>query len=250
MTDLREQLKQCFQGRVCLMGVGNTDCGDDGFGVRLAEELLKCTVQNSHVDGSFGLRTSDFALPFKTIVAGTTPERLVSRVIEENVDHLIFLDAVEFGAAPGSVVFLNSMQMAARFPQFSTHKISLGMLAKWAESNGSMRAWLLGVQPESLKSGAGLTLTVQRTLEMLVALLTELAQEKRVSVLECGGPPPLSHEARRNSADHTRTAKWNALVQKRQRNGALRDAIALSSDVGCCAPAQSTIGNRQSTIPC
>ena len=39
MPDLREQLQHCFQGRVCLMGFGNVLYGDDGFGVRLAEEL-------------------------------------------------------------------------------------------------------------------------------------------------------------------------------------------------------------------
>jgi hypothetical protein len=39
MPDLREQLQQLLEGRVCLMGLGNVDYGDDGFGVRLAEEL-------------------------------------------------------------------------------------------------------------------------------------------------------------------------------------------------------------------
>jgi hypothetical protein len=39
MPDLREQLRACLQGRVCLVGVGNADHGDDGFGVRLAESL-------------------------------------------------------------------------------------------------------------------------------------------------------------------------------------------------------------------
>ena len=271
MTDLREQIQQSFQGRVCLMGVGNVGCGDDGFGVRLAEALAaKFEIRNSKFEGnsksetgnqladgldsdfelrdSFGFRASSFG--FNILLAGTNPERFIGGIADAGFDHLIFFDAVEFGGAPGSVVFLNAKQMANRFPQISTHKISLGMLAKWAESNGTTRAWLLGVQPESLKQGVPLTPTVQRTLGMLAAMLTELAQEKRASALECGGPPPLSREARRKSADHTCAAKRNALVQKRQRAGALQDAIALSGDIGCCAPAQSTIGNRQSTIPC
>ena len=44
MKDLRQQLAELLQGRVCLMGLGNVDCGDDGFGVRLAEDLLKAGV--------------------------------------------------------------------------------------------------------------------------------------------------------------------------------------------------------------
>jgi hypothetical protein len=57
--------------------------------------------------------------------------------------------------------------MAARFPQISTHKISLGALAQWAEANGGTRAWLLAVQPESIKPGQQLTPTLQKTLELL-----------------------------------------------------------------------------------
>ena len=36
MSDLRLQLERCFRGRVCVVGVGNVDWGDDGLGVRLA----------------------------------------------------------------------------------------------------------------------------------------------------------------------------------------------------------------------
>ena len=151
MPDLREQLQQLLQGRVCLMGLGNVDYGDDGFGVRLAEELksevrrpkaernpksegrseeLSSSCSDFGLWTSFGLRSSEFGLRRQVIVAGTTPERFIGRVADEGFDHLIFLDAVEFGGAPGSVVLLNSDEMAARFPQVSTHKISLGLLAK------------------------------------------------------------------------------------------------------------------------
>lgn len=156
MPDLREQLEPCFAGRVCLMGLGNTDYGDDGFGVRLAEALAAVGVP-------------------EVVVAGTTPDRFIGRVADGGFDRLIFLDAVEFGGAPGSVVLLDGADMVARFPQISTHKISLGLLAQWVESSGPTRAWLLGVQPQSLKSGAGLTTTVQNTLDALVELLNGAA---------------------------------------------------------------------------
>jgi len=152
MPNLREQLERLLQTRVCLIGVGNVDYGDDGFGVRLAEAL---EVMN----------------------AGTNPERFIGRVADEGFDHVIFLDAVEFGGAPGSVALLNSDEMAARFPQISTHKISVGLLAKQLESNGRTKAWLLGVQPESLKLGGRLTPTVQATLELLLDLVRDVSPE-------------------------------------------------------------------------
>jgi hypothetical protein len=53
----------------------------------------------------------------------------------------------------------------------------LGLLAKWAEANGTTKAWLLGVQPESLKPGAELTPAVQAILELLLELVREASLE-------------------------------------------------------------------------
>jgi hydrogenase maturation protease len=144
------------------MGLGNVDYGDDGFGVRLSERL--------EADGLPGV-----------IVAGTMPERFIGGVSDNSYDYLLFLDAAEFGGVPGSVVFLNAGEMAARFPQVSTHKISLGLLAKWVEESGKTKAFLLGVQPESLRNVEGLTPTVQSTLEVLSSLLNELRNSRKES---------------------------------------------------------------------
>lgn len=154
-SDLREQLEQTLQGRVCLMGVGNPEYGDDAFGVRLAQALLEAGV------------------PY-VIVAGNSPDRWVGTMADWEFDHLVFLDAVELCAAPGAVVFLDSQQITARYPQISTHKISLGVLADFVESNGITKTWLLGVQPESMKEGQDLTPTVRKTLGVLLELLFHL----------------------------------------------------------------------------
>jgi len=129
--DLRQQLEELLAGRVRLMGLGNVDLCDDGFGVYLAQQLLEAGVP-------------------EVIVAETTPERYIGRVEDEGFDRLVFLDAVDLGAAPGSVVLLNARQICDRYPQISTHKISLGVLAQWVQATGKTKVWLLGVQPESL----------------------------------------------------------------------------------------------------
>jgi hydrogenase maturation protease len=154
MKDLRQQLEELLQGRVCLMGLGNVACGDDGFGVRLAEELLKAGVPD-------------------VVIAGTTPEDYVGRIASQGFDRLIFLDAVEFGASPGSVALLNAREICPRYPQISTHKISLGVLAKWVRANSRTKVWLLGVQPQSIKPGETITPTVSATRDLLRTLLLE-----------------------------------------------------------------------------
>jgi hydrogenase maturation protease len=161
MPDLREQLQRCFEGRVCLMGLGNVDYGDDGIGVRLAEALVALVPENG-----------DASRAHEVINAGTMPERFVRLVSEKGFDHLIFLDAVEFNEPSGSVVFLNAEAMTERFPQISTHKISLSALAEYIETEGT-KTWLLGVQPESLRTAGKLTSAVQATLEALTQLIGE-----------------------------------------------------------------------------
>jgi hydrogenase maturation protease len=163
MPDLRVQLDRCLGGRVCLVGLGNPDYGDDGLGLRLAETVAE----------TLG-RSGDFPGAPDVIIAGTTPEAFMGRMAEGGAGHVVFLDAVEFGAAPGSVILLNADEMAARFPQVSTHKISLGLLASFIEKSGTAKAWLLGVQPESLKPAKRLTPLVQETIEVLNDLLCDL----------------------------------------------------------------------------
>jgi hydrogenase maturation protease len=141
------------------MGLGNPDYGDDGLGVRLAERLLESGVAD-------------------VVIAGANPERYIG-LAAEGVDNLVFLDAVEFGGAPGSAVLLNAEEMTARFPQISTHKISLGLLAKCAESNGATKAWLLGVQPGSIRQGQALTPAIEKTLAALCDLLCEVSCSKQ-----------------------------------------------------------------------
>ena len=152
MPNLRQQLRQSLHGRVCLMGLGNPDYGDDGFGVRLAEELAAAGAPD-------------------VVIAVANPENFLGPVCERRFDHVVFLDALEFGAAPGSVVLLDSPGMTARFPQVSTHKISLGLLAMWAEANGATKAWLLGVQPESVQPGTALSPRLTKTMAALKQLL-------------------------------------------------------------------------------
>jgi hydrogenase 3 maturation protease len=136
------------------MGVGNVDYGDDGFGVYLAEELVASGVAD-------------------VIIAGTTPEHHLGRIAEQRFDHLLVIDATDFGDEPGTVVFLNAAEIETAFPQISTHKISLGVLAKILEEAGT-RVWLLGVQPDSLQLTQELSPTMQASLEIVHGLLRDL----------------------------------------------------------------------------
>ena len=151
--DLKEEHQDAMAGRTALVGIGNTDLGDDALGVRLAEHLQRSGVSTA-------------------VVAGTVPENIAGVLSRGGYDNVVFLDAVDFGAAPGSVVLLDAAEIQSRFPQVSTHKISLGMTARVIESESRTRVWLLGVQPESLRTGSEMSEPVKQTLKLLASLLT------------------------------------------------------------------------------
>lgn len=155
MSDLRQLLEACLQGRVCLIGLGNPDYGDDGFGVRLAEAL------------------DEAGLP-DVVVAESSPEKFIGEITASWFDSVVFLDAVEMDAAPGSVVLLTSAEITSRFAQISTHKLSLSLLAEWVEFGGNSKAWLLGVQPKSMTAGLQLSDEVHRSLEAVKELILSL----------------------------------------------------------------------------
>jgi hydrogenase 3 maturation protease len=155
MSDLRQQLTEVLHGRVCWVGLGNTDYSDDGFGVRMAEGLAEAGLPN-------------------VVVAGKSPDRYMGEITGKGFAHVVFMDAVEFGGASGSTIFVDAKEIDSRFPQVSTHKISLGLFAKWVEASGRTKAWLLGVQPKSIAKGGELTAAVQTTLAALCELLIEL----------------------------------------------------------------------------
>lgn len=165
MENLGQQLRSTLQGRLCVMGVGNVDYSDDGFGVYVAEELMTAGVPD-------------------VIIAGTAPERYLGQVADQGFDDLLLIDALDFGKPPGSVALLNAAEIVCAFPQISTHKISLGVLARVLEEAGT-RVWLLGVQPETLRRGHGLSPTMHTGMEIVHVLLRDLPQvEERPSTPE------------------------------------------------------------------
>jgi hypothetical protein len=76
------------------------------------------------------------------------------------------------GTPPGTAVLLDAGQLAVRYPQVSTHTLSLGTLARLIEAAGP-RVLLLGVEPESL-SGSELSACVRTTVDAVCVILSEV----------------------------------------------------------------------------
>ncbi len=156
MSDLVLQLA-AWRGRpLWLLGVGNAEQGDDGFGPRLAAALQE------------RLRAS--GAPVRSLDVGLCPERYVGIAAQAGCRLLIFADAVDFGAGPGALLLASSAELRARPLGASTHRVPLSVLAQYGEALG-LEAWLLGVQPGSLRAGAGLSPPVAAAVGSLADLL-------------------------------------------------------------------------------
>jgi coenzyme F420 hydrogenase subunit delta len=161
MEDLRSQLQSWRGRRLWVLGAGNPDCGDDGFGPVLARQL-------SHRFGRAQAQADEPAPEaLRALDVGVAPERWVGVAVQGGCQELVFADAVDFGGAPGSLLLAGSEDLRSSRIGTSTHRVPLAVLAQYAEGLGA-RAWVLGVQPASLERGSGLSPAVARTLETVV----------------------------------------------------------------------------------
>jgi hydrogenase maturation protease len=94
--------------------------------------------------------------------------------MRQRFDTILFLDAVDAGRMAGDVVLLDAAAIEARFPQVSTHRLSLGVLARALQAESGCRVCLLGVQPGSLALSAGLSPAVRDSVCLLSDLLAGL----------------------------------------------------------------------------
>ncbi len=133
-----------------LLGIGNPRHGDDGLGPIFARAFRHPNWQCLNVS--------------------TVPENYTGVVRRLHPETLLFLDAADMGAAPGTLQRLapGSIQMR----DFGTHAPPLGQLAGFL-SDCAGEIILLGIQPETTMPGARLSAPVRTALKELGRALAE-----------------------------------------------------------------------------
>jgi hydrogenase maturation protease len=147
---------------IMVLGIGNLVMSDDGIGVRVVQLIAE-----------------RYRLPGNVTVVdgGTSCFDLLPEI--ESADRLIIVDAVDTGAAPGTLVRLAGADIPlALETRLSPHQIGLKDLLAVATllGNAPKVTVLWGVQPESVKMALELSAPVMAQLEPLAAkVLQELA---------------------------------------------------------------------------
>ena len=144
--------KSIFKGKILVVGVGNILRGDDAFGPLLVQQL----------QSSQGLSCFD---------VGTSPESYSGKIIKENPDIILIVDAVHLELKAGQYEILKDSQILKT--GLTTHDISPKMFLDYLKKETGADIYILGVQPQSISLGEEMSSELKNTLEEVTNLIKE-----------------------------------------------------------------------------
>lgn len=163
--------------RILVLGLGNVLLRDEGIGVWVADALR---------------RQYEFPETVTVLDGGTLGLDLLPQL--DGVEHLLLIDAVRLGRAPGETVRLEGDEVPAALEvKLSPHQMGVQDLLAAARLTGREppHVVLWGIEPGSFEPGTGFSPKVQEALPRLQAeVLEELCSWGiRGQARETTGPP-------------------------------------------------------------
>lgn len=132
---------------VLVFGCGNILFGDDGFGPRVAEELLK----NYHLPGSVGV-----------INAGTSVRNILFDIAlsEKKPEKIIIIDAIDAGKTPGEIFELPIDEIPEKkIDDFSMHQLPTSNLLKELKDFCKVDVIIIACQVENIPTEVSTTIS-------------------------------------------------------------------------------------------
>ncbi len=141
--------------RARIIGVGNPLMRDDGFGPRVIEALQRRGVPE-------GVEAVDAGVGGVTLVG-----------LLEGVARVLLIDAVRMGAPPGALRMFPLKGGGTKQPaHFSLHETRLRSVVDFADALGIRpEIVVLGVEPEAVEAGLGLSLAVEGAVAEAIELV-------------------------------------------------------------------------------
>jgi coenzyme F420 hydrogenase subunit delta len=123
---------------ILVFGCGNILLGDDGFGPRVADELLK----NYHLPGNVGV-----------INAGTSVRNILFDITlsEKKPEKIIIVDAIDAAKTPGEIFVLSIDEIPEKkIDDFSMHQIPTSNLLKELKDYCKVDVIIIACQIENI----------------------------------------------------------------------------------------------------
>lgn len=141
-------------GRTTVIGLGNPLMGDDGLGLRVCERL----VTGWHIPPDV-----------EVVDGGTWGMNLLPTI--EDASSLLLLDAIDRGLPPGTPIVLTRDEIPRALSlKVSPHQVDLREVLALAQLRGTLpgRLTMLGVQPQRVELGEGLSPSVEAQVDTVV----------------------------------------------------------------------------------
>ncbi len=151
--DLVEYLKA--YKKLVIMGIGNDICGDDGIGPYIVENIKHLESSNVSI-----------------LNATTVPENFTGKIRKIDPTHIIIVDAVIMNEGPGKIKIVKKEEVAG--VSISTHSMSLSYLVNYLELEKPYNILFIGIEPESMELGQGLSPLVKSSSDEIINIFTEI----------------------------------------------------------------------------
>jgi len=151
---LFEQLNKLHGSKTVIVGIGNILKGDDGVGPLVCQQLQHAKVCAELID------------------AGTVPENYIQPIIKKAPQNLIIIDAIDFGASPGTISIFKPEQLNSSV--FSTHALSPRLFVDVIHQEIDVDVYIVGIQPAQIQLGQSVSAPVSKAVQSLIDSLTKI----------------------------------------------------------------------------
>ena len=155
---LEETLGKRLQGELVIVGIGNLLRRDDAAGVLVARRLRPAP----------GVRV---------IEAEEVPEAHLGPIVAARPQVVLLIDAVDLGAAPGSVAIVERADLAPYPP--SPHRVPVSLLMGLLARETGADVLLLAIQPRKVDLGWAPTPEVGASVDRVAAVLERILDARR-----------------------------------------------------------------------
>lgn len=133
--------------RTLFVGMGNRIKQDDGAGIFIAEKIK--TFPDSNV-----------------IIAENSIENYLGKINRQNVAVVIYIDAMDFGKAPGYCKLQPVGDV--KNTTTNTHNLSLTTISRFINVKNQ---WIIGIQPQDISYGFSLSVKIKNTADHIIQML-------------------------------------------------------------------------------
>ena len=151
---LLQQLNKLCDSATVIVGIGNVLKSDDGAGPLVCEQLASAKISAELID------------------AGTVPENYIQSIIKKAPQNLLIIDAIDFGAFPGTIRIFTPEQLNSFV--LSTHTLSPRLFVDMIRKHIEVDVYFIGIQPEQIQLGQSVSPQVSQAIQHLCKNLTEI----------------------------------------------------------------------------